>query len=84
LDGDTIVSAAASEARQLPAPIFRRLHCHATTQGPAAQCGTFVGYTREDVRFVGLAARAPSQPDGRTWVRCTRCKTWNTFEAVTE
>jgi hypothetical protein len=84
------VNAAAENTESAPAPIFRRLHCHALTTDPRAlksdphaRCGNLLGYAEHEVRFVDLAARAPSQPDDRDWRRCARCKTWNIFEAVT-
>jgi hypothetical protein len=47
-------------------------------------CNTVLGDIRGPVRFVQLAARAPEEPDGRIWLKCTRrdCKTWNVFEHV--
>jgi hypothetical protein len=41
-----------------------------------------LGFSEREVRFVDLAARAPAQPDGQDWRRCSRCKTWNIFAAV--
>jgi hypothetical protein len=74
-----------------PRPIVSRLHCHASSPDPKvlvynpdAKCASPIGHSFAPVRFVETAGRAPEQPDGRTWVRCSRCKTWNVFEAVSE
>jgi hypothetical protein len=69
-----------------------RLTCHATASNPiarrehpGARCGQLLGHAPTATRFVDVAAQAPSEPDGRIWVRCSRssCRTWNIFEAVT-
>lgn len=35
-----------------------------------------------EYRFVGVAARIPREPDGRTWLPCRdkHCQSWNCFE----
>jgi hypothetical protein len=69
-----------------------RMECHATDpnpvtrrEKPGARCGRLLGYVPGQIRFVDVAARAPDQPDGRIWARCSRsdCHAWNIFEAVT-
>ena len=79
-----------TSAATSPAPTVSRLHCHASAQDPKvlrsnpdAKCAMLLGYATTPVRFSGVAAELPAHPDGRHWVRCSRCKTWNIFEAVT-
>lgn len=64
-----------------------RMVCHgvstdprALRTDPEARCGSFLGYSRAAVDFTRIAARAPAHADGKYWVRCARCKTWNSFE----
>lgn len=67
------------------APVSR-MHCHAMFAGDRGEqrCDRFLGYEPGAIRYVGLAARAAPDPDGRIWVRCTRsgCGAWNLFEVV--
>jgi hypothetical protein len=61
-----------------------RVQCRASRPSGSGEtlCGTILGDIRGPVRFVQLAARAPEEPDGRTWLKCPRrdCRTWNVFE----
>jgi hypothetical protein len=45
-----------------------------------APCGRFLGYSDRPVSFIATAKRAPMAGDGRKWVYCGQCNTWNVFE----
>lgn len=75
--------------QQTDTPRISRMHCHATDPNPitrrtkpGARCGLFLGYAPGQLAFRELGARAPSEPDGRVWIKCAKCKAWNVFEIV--
>jgi hypothetical protein len=56
----------------------------------ARNCGTILGDVQGPVRFVALVdpnggqGRAPDEPDGRVWLKCSNrnCRAWNVFDPM--
>lgn len=65
------------------------LTCHAPHPDPARKgqpCGSPLGHHVGAFEFDTTAKRMPAEPDGCTWVRCSRdsCKAWNRFAPAVE
>lgn len=71
-----------------------RLTCHAphpvihassgTVRYGTVRCGGFIGYAPDAMRWVEWTTRAPEDPEGDMWVRCTdkKCRAWNRFRVA--
>jgi hypothetical protein len=60
--------------------------CHPDDQRAGSACGTILGDLPSvaALRFAGLFAKAPDEPDGMVWLRCprSRCGMWNRFRIL--
>lgn len=44
------------------------------------RCNYVIGDLPGPLRAIGTRGSIPDRPDGRIWIHCTRCRTWNVFE----
>jgi hypothetical protein len=66
-----------------------RLFCsgfHPDNQRIGRKCGTILGDlpSVSALKFAGLFAKAPDDPDGMVWLKCprTKCGVWNRFRIL--